>query len=163
MDQDIPNIKRLIEVGENPFQFINKLESILQGWDQSKGKTIYLFKTDSGKWGYYDKTTSQVIEITSWNGKAAFVGDHYVKMALYHRIRIKFMQPIKFSAWDESARKEYPSETQEAITLVTDNAYKQIVEQLNGRAATSLLKFHFVTKKIGQRTSTYVDKVLWVS
>jgi hypothetical protein len=46
---------------------------------------------------------------------------------------------------------------------VTDSAYKQILEQLNGRAATSLLKFQFTTRKIQNRQSTYVDKVLWVA
>lgn len=163
MDQDIPKIKKLVEVGEAPFQYISKLESILQGWDQKIMRTIYLFKTDSGAWGYYDKETAQVLEVTQWKEKAALVNDHWVKMSIYHRIIVKFLSPINYSGWDETNRKEVPTTTSDAIILITDSAFKQIQEQLNGRAANSVLKFHFITRKIGRRESTYIDKVIWVS
>lgn len=163
MEQEIPKIKKLNEVGESPFQFVEKVESILQGWDSKIRKTIYLFKADSGNWGYYDKDTSQVIDVTQWKDKAAWLGDHWVKMSLYHRIHVHFHPPLNYTGWDPSSRKEIPATTSEAIIVVTDSAYKQILEQLNGRAATSLLKFQFTTRKIQNRQSTYVDKVLWVA
>ncbi len=163
MDQDIPKIKKLVEVGENPFQFVSKSESILQGFDQKIQRTIYLFKTDSGAWGYFDKDSSQVIEVTKWKEKAALVNDHWVKMAIYHRIIVNFLFPLSYTGWDDVNKVEVPAETSEAILLVTDNTYKQILEQLNGRAANSVLKFHFVTRKIGKRQATFIDKVLWVS
>jgi len=163
MDQEIPKIKKVVEIGETPFQFIAKEESILQGWDAKIRKTIYLFKTDSGNWGYYDKETSQVIDVTQWKEKAAWVGDHYVKMSLYHRIIIRFAQPLNYSGWDPATRREVPVTTTEAMVVVTDSAYKQIVEQLNGRPADSFLKFQFTTRKIQNRQSTYIDKVVWVS
>lgn len=163
MDQEIPKIQKLNEVGEAPFQFIEKLESILQGWDAKIKKTVYLFKTDTGAWGYYDKDSSQVIEVNQWNKKAAWMNDRWVKMSLYHRIHLMFMFPLDYTGWDAKKRKEIPSQTQEAILTVTDSAYKQILEQLNGRAATSFLKFEFTTRKVQNRQSTYVDKVLWVS
>ncbi len=163
MDQDIPKIKKLVEVGENPFQFVSKSESILQGFDQKIQRTIYLFKTDSGAWGYFDKDSSQVIEVTKWKEKAALVNDHWVKMAIYHRIIVNFLFPLNYTGWDDVNKVEVPAETSEAILLVTDNTYKQILEQLNGRAANSVLKFHFVTRKIGKRQATFIDKVLWVS
>ena len=163
MEKDIPKIKKVVEVGETPFQFIEKLESILQGWDKTINRTVYLFKADSGAWGYYDKETNQVIEVNQWKEKAAWIVDHWVKMSVYHRVRIKFASPINYSGWDSSARKEIPATTDEAIIVITDSAYKQLVEQLNGRPQSSYLKFIFITRKIGNKNSTYIDKVVWVS
>jgi len=162
-NETTPKIKKLSDVGEAPFQFIEKTESILQGWDSKIKKTIYLFKTDTGFWGYFDKDSSQVIAVNSWKEKAAWIGDHWVKMSLYHRIKIIFNEPITYGSWDKISKKEIKMETKEAIVVVTDTTYKQLLEQLNGREETSVLKFHFTTRKIQNRQATYVDKVLWVS
>jgi hypothetical protein len=163
MESEIPTIRRLADVGDAPFQFIQKLESILQGWDAKIRKNIYLFKTDSGGWGYYDKNINTVSEVSQWKGKSALVGDHFVKMALYHRIQVKFLFPLTYNSWDKAAKKEVPAETENATLAVTDKTYKQILDQLKGRAADSNLRFNFVTRKIQDRQSTYIDSVVWES
>lgn len=163
MESEIPTIRKLSEIGDNPFQFIEKLESILQGWDAKIRKTVYLFKTDSGEWGYYDKETSQVIKATQWKEKAVLIGDHYVKMALYHRVKVKFMFPLDYTGWDAVNKKEIPAVADFATLVITEKTYKQILDQLNGRVANSFLKFIFVTRKIQDRQSTYIDNVVWVS
>ena len=163
MESESPKIRRLAEVGEAPFQFIEKLESILQGWDSKIGKTIYLFKTDSGAWGYYNKNNNQVIEVNEWEGKAALIGGYFVKMALYHRIQVRFQAPITYSGWDPVSKKEVPASTEIATLVITDKTYKQILDQLKGRAADSNLRFNFVTRKIQDRQSTYIDSVVWES
>ena len=163
MENEIPKIRKLAEVGDNPFQFIGKVESILQGWDQKIRKTIYLFRTDLGNWGYYDKNNNSVIEADQWNGKSVLIGDHFVKMALYHRIQVKFLFPLNYTGWDPVAKKEIPAVTEFATLVITDKTYKQIIDQLNGRAATSYLRFNFVTRKIQNRQSTYIESVLWES
>jgi len=161
-NQEIPKIKKVADIGEAPFLFIEKTESILQGWDKTIRKTIYLFKTDSGNWGYFDKDTNQVIEISQWKEKAAYVGDHWVKMSLYHRVRLKFTQPISYSAWDSGQRRQVQETTQDAIVTITDTAYKSLLEQMNGRDAQSVYQFTFTSRKMGGRTVTYVDKAVWV-
>lgn len=163
MESEIPTIRKLSDIGDNPFQFIEKLESILQGWDAKIRKTIYLFKTDSGDWGYYDKETSQVVKVNQWKEKAALIGNYYVKMALYHRIKVKFMFPLNYAGWDPVAKKEIPAVAEIATLVITDKTYKQTLDQLNGRASNSFLKFIFVTRKIQDRQSTYIDSVVWVS
>jgi len=160
---EIPKIKKIAEIGELPFQFIEKAESILQGWDATIQKTIYLFRTESGAWGYYDKKSSRIAEVNNWDGKSAWVGDHYVKMSLYHRVRLRFSAPLNYTGWDAKKRKETPAVADEAIVVITDTTYKQILEQLNGRAPESYLRFEFTTKKIQSRSSTYVKNVIWVS
>lgn len=163
MESEIPMIRRLADVGDAPFQLIQKLESILQGWDAKIRKNIYLFKTDSGAWGYYDKNSNSVSEVNQWKGKSALIGDHFVKMALYHRIQVKFLFPLTYNSWDKIAKKEVPAETEYATLAVTDKTYKQILDQLKGRAANSNLRFNFVTRKIQDRQSTYIDSVVWES
>lgn len=161
-NQEIPKIKKTADIGDTPFYFIGKTESILQGWDKTIGKTIYLFRTDSGKWGYFDKETNQVIDVNQWREKAALISGHWVKMALYHRVHLKFINPISYSAWDSVAKKQYPVSTQEAIVTITDSSYKSLIEQMSGRDGNSTYKFLFVSRKIGDRKITYVKSALWV-
>lgn len=162
-NQEIPKIKKIIDIGETPFNFIEKAESILQGWDSKIRKTIYLFRTDTGPWGYYDKDSKQVIEIDQWKGKSAWINDHWVKMALYHRVKLLFTKPVTYSGWDSATRKPVKQTTQEAIVTITDTAYKSLLEQLEGRPAESILKFVFTTRKMKNKTITYIDKVVWVN
>ena len=78
---NIPKIRVLSDIGEAPFQFFGVLETILQGWSKNKRKSIYLFKMEDGRWGYYHKPTEQVIAVEQWKEKAAWVDDEWVKMA----------------------------------------------------------------------------------
>ena len=159
---EIPKIKKVADVGDMPFLFIKKTESILQGWDKSIRKTIYLFKTETGHWGYFDKETNQVIAITQWKEKAAYIDGRWVKMALYHRVHLKFTQPISYSSWDSAQKKQIQATTQEAIVTITDTAYKSLLEQMKGRDANSVYNFSFTSRKLGNRTITYVNKAVWV-
>ena len=162
-NQEIPKIKKTADVGETPFNFIERTESILQGWDKQIKKTIYLFRTNTGAWGYFDKDSGQVIEINQWKGKAAWINGHWIKLSLYHRIKLLFSQPITYNGWDEASHKAVKQTVTEAITTVTDIAYKSLMEQAEGRPAESLFKFVFTTRKLGGRNVTYVNKVVWVN
>lgn len=163
MDQELPKIKNLNEVGEAPFQFIEKVESILQGWDNTIRRTIYLFKTGTGMWGYFDKDSSQVTAVTNWNEDSAWIKGRYIKMSLFHRIHVRFYEPLKYTGWDPATRKEVPAQASDAILLITDSTYHQIQEQLTGRNPLSWLQLHFTSKKLKNRTMVYVDKVIWLS
>ncbi|MCK4501214.1 hypothetical protein KAU11_12005 [Candidatus Babeliales bacterium] len=162
-NQTIPKIKKVADVGETPFNFIEKTESILQGWDKQIKKTIYLFRTDTGAWGYYDPDSGQVIEVHQWKSKAAWVNGYWVKMAIYHRLKLLFSTPITWSGWDKANNKAVKETASEVIVTVTDTAYKTLIEQLEGRPAESLFKFVFTTRKLGGRNVTYINKVVWVN
>lgn len=161
-NQDLPKIKKIADVGEIPFQFVEKTESILQGWDKSINKTIYLFKTDTGAWGYFDKSSQQVVDVTQWKKKAAWVENHWVTMTLYHRVHLRFSQPVSYSDWDSVARKQYTAQTSEAIVTMTDTSYKSLLEQMKGRDTNAYYKFAFTSRKLKGRMVNYVDKVVWV-
>jgi len=161
-NQEIPKIKKVADVGKTPFTFIEKTESILQGWDNTIKKTIYLFKTDGGKWGYFDKESRQIIEITHWRDKAAWIAGHWVVMSLYHRVHLAFTQPISYSNWDSVLKKEYKESTEDGIVTITDTAYKSLIEQMNGRDENDIYKFSFTSRKLKGRQVTYVDKAIWV-
>jgi len=162
-NQDLAKIKKIAEVGETSFQFIEKTESILQGWDKTAGKTIYLFKTDTGAWGYYNKERGKVVDVTSWKEKSAYVHDHFVPMTLYHRVHLLFTSPISYSEWDSATKKQKKDITMEAIVTMTDTSYKSMLEQMQGRDPNSFYKFVFTSKKLKGRMVNYVEKVVWVS
>lgn len=161
-NQDLQKIKKIADVGEVPFQFVGKTESILQGWDKSINKTIYLFKTDTGAWGYFDKDSGQVIDVNQWKEKAAWISDHWVKMTLYHRVHLRFSQPISYSAWDSVARRNYKQTVAEALVTMTDTSYKSMLEQMKGRDANAFYQFVFTTRKLRGRMVSFVEKVVWV-
>jgi len=161
-NQEIPKIRKTADLGEATFKFIEKTESILQGWGRALGRTIYLFKMDNGAWGYFDKETEQFMEVTEWREKAAFVYGQWVKMALYHRIHLVFTEELTYAEWDPSVKREFFKATQEAIVTVTDLAYKSLLEQMNGRDAEATYKLIFTTRKMGKRNVTFADKVVWV-
>lgn len=162
-NQELPLIRKISEVGETPFQFVEKKETILQGWHAPSKKNVFLFKNDQGQWSNYDSAVKKVVPVTQWDGKSAMINGAWVKLAIYHRINLLFVKPITYSAWDASAKKEVKAQTQEAIVVVTDTAYKLLCEQLNGRDPMSFLKFGWTSKNVGGRQMTYVDKVLWVN
>ena len=159
---EAPRIKKIAEVGETPFQFFELGETILQGWDKGIGRTIYLFKTETGNWGYFDKETEQVIEVMQWRGKAALIGNSWIKLSLYRRIRVFFNAIVNYSTWDHISKKNMYKQTQEAILTITNSTYDQLLGQMEGRPPESLYKFVFTSRKIGNRTMSYVNKVLWV-
>lgn len=161
-NQELPKIKKIADVGEVPFQFVEKTESILQGWDKASNRTIYLFKTDTGQWGYFDKDSQQVIDVTRWKDTAAWVSNRWVKMTLYHRAHLRFSQAITYSEWDSVARRQYPMQVAEAIVTMTDTAYKSLLEQMKGRNLEAFYQFVFTSRKLKGRMVNYVDKVVWV-
>ena len=143
MNQEIPKIRKVAEVGETPFQFIEKQENILQGYDKTIRRSVYLFKMTDGNWGYYDKETSQTIPINQWKGKAAMIDGRWVIMTLYHRIHLRFSEQVIYSNWDKESRKEVRMQTPEAIVTITDSAFKSLTEQIEGRDPGSLFKFTY--------------------
>jgi hypothetical protein len=164
MDQtSAPKIKRTHDVGETPFQFISKIESILQGWDQINKKMVFLFKADTGNWGYWDKDTEQVVEISEWEGKAAFIRGVKIKMAVYHRLHLLFTQPVIYGEYDSVSRKEIKMQTSEAIVTVTDQAHKLLLEQMSGRSQNDIYRFGWTSRKLGRRVIKFIDKVTWVN
>jgi hypothetical protein len=164
MGTEIQKIKTLSDVGETPFQVIERQENILQGWDNKKRRSIYLFKTESGVWGYYDKASKQTINISAWKDKSAFVDGNWVKMSLYHRVHVKFAQVVNSNSWDYHNKKRVSVPLTEAIITLTDSAYKSLEEQANGRPLESWFKLSFVTqKKKTGGSMTYANKVIWVS
>ena len=162
--QDLPKIKKIAEVGDKPFRYISTVEKVLQGWDSRNRKTIYLFKTDTGQWGYYDKSTQQVIEIDQWKKKSALINGQWIKMVLYYRIQALFAEPITFSVWNKMDNKNEQMTAQEVLLTLTGTAYKKLEEQMNGRTPESFYKLSFVTRKKpgGKGDMTYVDNVVWV-
>lgn len=161
--QTLPKIEKLTEIGPISFRYIANPENILQWWDKMANKTKYLFKTDSGAWGYYDTQTSQVIEINQWKGKAAMVEGEWCKMTLYHRVHVIFSQPVNFTAYDSQQKRKVQQTAQEAIIVLTDTAFKSLVEAMNGRDPNSYYSLSFTTRnKPKGGTMTYVDKIIWV-
>jgi len=163
MTQTLPKIEKLTEVGAIPFQYLDNPENILQWWCKDDKKTKYLFKTDSGAWGYYDKLTTQVIEINQWKGKAAMVEGKWCKLTLYHRVHVRFSQPVIFTGYDPDQRKKIQQTAQEAIILLTDTAFKTLGDAMKGRDANSYYRLSFTTRnKPKGGTMTYVDRIIWV-
>ena len=162
--QDIPKIQKLTEVGDKPFKYISTVEKVLQGWNNKTNKTVYLFKTDTGQWGYYDKDTQQVIDIDQWKGKAALIDGQWIKMVLYYRIRVMFAEPIVFSVWRKMERKNEQMTAQEALITLTATAYTKMEESMKGRPPESWYRLSFTTRKKprGSGTMTFVDNVIWV-
>lgn len=159
-DLNLPRVRVIKEVGETAFQFLGLVETILQGWSPQKRKQVYLFKPDSGVWSYYDKNSSQIIPISQWSGKAAWVGDEWIKMTKYHKVKLHFLQPITFTSWVDG--KKQPQQGQEVIVTITDTAYKSFVEAAAGRSENSAYQFVFkTTKKKGGGSMTYVEKIIW--
>lgn len=164
MTQDLPKIKRLSDVGDTPFQVVEMVEKILQGWNKKKKRTVYLFRTDDNKWGYYNKESKQIMVISAWKDKAAFVNGEWITMSLYYRLHVRFAQPVTSSSWDPDTRKKTTITLAEAIIILTDSAYKSLEEQRAGRPENSWFKLSFVTqKKKTGGSMTYANKVIWVS
>src|SRR4030043_579308 len=145
-----PQIKKIAEIGEMPFQYIGEKERILQGWDQTIKKMLYLFKTDMGNWGYWDKETQQVLTCDQWKGKAALINNRWVKMSLYHRVYLIFAHEVTFTEWNKTTKKREKKTTKNAIVTIPKSANDMILEQLNSRSAESWLKFEFVKGSKGQ-------------
>lgn len=157
---NIPKIRVLSDIGEAPFQFFGILETILQGWSKAKKKSIYLFKMEDGRWGYYHKPTEQVLGVEQWKEKAAWIDGEWVKMAKYHRIHVNFLQPVTYSNWQSG--KKTQSQTHEAQFNITDSSYKTLEEAMKGRGKNSAYKLVFTTrKKKGGGAMTYVEKIVW--
>ena len=162
--QDIPKIKKTAEIGNKPFRYISTVEKVLQGWSGRSKKTVYLFKTDTGQWGYYDKETQQVIEVDQWKGKAALINGQWIKMTLYYRIQAMFAQAITFSVWNKMEGKNDQMTAQEVLITLTGSAYKKMEEAMRGRTPESWYQLSFTTRKKsgGKGNMTYVDNVIWI-
>ena len=162
--QNVPKVQKIAEVGSNPFQYLSTTEKILQGWNSTTRKTVFLFKTDTG-WGYFDKPTGQVIDVNQWKGKAVFIGGQWIKMTLYYRIHVAFAEPVSLLVWNKEIKKKEQIAPKEVLITLTGSAYKQLEEQMRGRPPGSWYQLSFTTRKKpnGPGNMTYVDKVLWIS
>jgi len=161
-NQELPKITKVSEVGESLFQYIKEGEKILQGWDHMLKKTMYLFKAESGKWGYFDKETRQVLDVSQWKGKAAWLNGRWIKMTLYHRVEVFLEQPLTFNVWDKATTQNIQTTAQHVVITITDTAYKKWIEQMQGKIPGAFYKFVFSSRKLGARTITYVNDIVWV-
>ena len=163
MNDDLPVIDKILEVGENLFCLLSVKEKILQGWDPKTRRTVYLFKTDTGDWGFYDKETNQVIEVDKWKKKAAWINGRWVKMSVYYKLNVVFEEAVTFSSWNKMERKVDKMTAVEAVIVLTSSAYDHLINQMEGRPKDSFYKLSFATrKKAGGGNMKFVDNVIWV-
>lgn len=155
MRDNLPKIKKLIEIGNTPFQVIEVIEKVLQGWNNKK--PIFLFKTDSGNWAYYDNDTKQVVDVEQWNGKSALVKGAWIKMGLYHKIHLIFKTPVTYTEYSGQYKGQLVSANEVSVNI-TDAAYKALESQMAGRPPNSFYQF---TYKKG-KTSQFVNGAIWV-
>lgn len=153
---DIPKIKKVSEIGETPFRVVNVEEKILQGWDQSTKRMLYLFKDSLGLWSYYSKEQRCAIQVTEWREKEALIMGKWIKMSLYYRLHIAFANPITYSVFNRGRNQQFT--TTEAIILVTKSVYEMLEQQFAGRPAGSYYKFGYKTLKKGDT----IDAVYFV-
>lgn len=161
-EEDIIKIRKIKEIGETPFYFLKEVGSVLQGFNKSLRKMVFLFKTENG-WSYYDKEINQVVKADRWKEDSVFMKGYWVKMSLYHKVHLQFLRPVSCTAWDKASKREYTAFAPEAIVTITDMAYKSLLEQTNGRNPNSLYRFVFVSRNIGGKTVSYIEKVIWVN
>lgn len=154
---DIPKIKKVNEIGETPFRVIEMKEKILQGWDKTARKMLYLFKGGLNNWCYYDAKTKQTVEVPEWRDKEALIMGRWVKMSLYYRLHIAFETPINYSEFSYG-RGSQQHQTYEAIINLTKSAYEELEKQMVGRDPGSFYRFSY--KKLASGMT--VDGVYWV-
>ena len=140
---EIPKIKRTVEVGEIPFQLLEVQEEILQGWNPRLNKTMYLFKSDLGNWAYYDRNTNMVVEVGEWKDRAAHIAGDWVKMTKYFRVAVQFLQPILYTTWDGSEKKNVQKSTEVAILTITKTAFDHLMVAKEGRPEESWYRFQY--------------------
>jgi len=160
--QELPRIRRIQDVGENHFQILGNEETILQGWDVGLHRNVFLFKTPNGVWGYFDKASNGIIENIQWDKKKALVNGRWVEMSLYHRLDIRFYQPIMATAYDKESHQAVQGQIQEANITITDKCYKNLIAQTAGRDPNSFYKLVWNTKKSRGREVTFPESAVWV-
>jgi hypothetical protein len=146
-ENQVPRLDKITEVGETPFQVIEVKEKILGGWDSVRHRGVYLFKTDTGAWGYYDNETHQVIEISQWKGKAAWMNEKWIKMSVYYRIHVVFASAVTFTTYDPSSKQNMKISWSEALIKVSDSTYLMLTNMIQGRDPNTFYRFHFAEKK----------------
>lgn len=161
-NQETPKIRRIQDVGEFPFQIIGNEETILQGWDPGIHRNVFLFKTPNGVWGYFDKGSNSIIENIQWDKKKALVNGRWVEMALYHRLDVRFQQPIMATVYSKEDKSTTQGPIQEANITIADKCYKNLMAQTAGRDPNSFYKFVWISKTVKGRTVTYPENALWV-
>ena len=145
------------------FQVVSVKETILQGYSTTKKRTVYLFKSDkTGNWAYWDKDNEKVVDVEQWEENKAWVDSEWVPMSKYHRIELRFVSPVTYTAYQDG--KEVRRDTLHAEVAITDTAFKTLVEQMNGRDENSVYKMCFRERKRpkGRGMMRYVEKFLWV-
>ena len=153
---DIPKIKRISEIGEEPFRLVNMEEAILQGWDKTARKMLYLFKDQTGTWAYFDKNSKMTVQVPEWRDKEALVMGKWIKMSLYYRLHVAFENPITYSIRSRQGSQNF--QTYEGIILVPKAAYEMLQQQMVGRDPNSFYRFKYKQLKSG----TTVDGVFFV-
>lgn len=160
-NEDVPSIRKIQEVGETPFQIVSFVEKILQGYHTGIKRSLYLFKTNNGVWGYWDPKLRRVIEELQWKENSCFLENKWVPMTAYYKFHVQFFEPIVFSLWNKDQRIEEQFETTEAIISLTDAANKTFQEAMVGRAPDTWYKLQFKTQnKKGGGEMTFVEKVI---
>lgn len=154
---DIPKIKKVNEIGTTPFRVVEVKEKILQGWDKTSRKMLYLFKGSLGNWSYYDPQGKMEVEVPQWRDKEALIMGRWIKMSLYYRLHIAFETPITYSEFSYG-RGSQQHQTYEAIINITKKAYENLEKQMSGRAPGSY--YCFTYKNLAKGAT--VDGAYWV-
>ncbi len=157
MSNDLPKIKVLTEIGETPFQVAKVEEKILQGWDKTSRRSLYLFKGPTQVWSYYSKRERCIVEVPQWRDAEALIEGVWVKMSVYWRLQLRFETPVEYTSFEEKVKTK--KVVSEAIVVVTGAAYESLEEQFKGRPEGSWYKFSYKKLKNGR---SYVDKVSFV-
>lgn len=148
VDNTIPKIKKISEIGATPFRIQDVQEKILQGWSKRQKKMLYVFKADSGNWAYYDKESSTMVEISSWREKEAYIMGEWVKMSLYYRVHIVFEVPVNYSSYVKDLGMQSQL-TYEALILLPKTAFELLEQQMVGRDPNSYYIFNYKKLKKG--------------
>jgi len=162
-ENQIPKLDKVNEIGGTAFQIIEMKEKILSGWDKLARKSVYLFKMDSGAWGYYNKEAGRVTEVDQWKDKSAWINGQWIRLSIYYRIHVVFANPIEFTVYDYANHRSQRICWQEALIKVTDKTYALMVSASQGRDPRSFYRFGFKAKgKKGGGEMLLVDTVTWV-
>lgn len=158
---DIPRIRQITDIGTAMFQVVKYVEPVLQGWSKEHGRQVYLFRAEeSGKWAYYDKDQGGLVEVDQWKGKSAWIQDDWVSLSKYHRLHLRFVAPVTYKVFEKGEQRS--EDTEEAMIVLTDTAYKTLQDQMQGRGDNAVYQFSFKTKKKPKGgTMTYVEKVVF--
>lgn len=146
-------MQRVSDLQGAEFRFLEKKETILQGFHPKLRKSVYLFRAEDKKWAYYSKSINKVIKVDRWQDKSAFIEGSWVKLSVYHRVHLLFPNSLTYKG------KNGETTVNEAIIPITDSAYKQLLDQMAGRVSESIYTFEY---KVLANKSLYISGVKWL-